>query len=212
MKNLLTTTNLQAGIRLWHWDRDFHNEYYQQLSRWKQNGLNEAWWWQIVDELAKWKATRGQTKHQIGVRGVERLKRLQAPYNQIIGSTAGRPLNLTTATWQPLEELYSVAFDIKHIDSPVFGSKLCHFILPNAFPVFDHAVIGDSLRSIGVHIHTYEEYWRFCKAQWTECSEQEALRQEMQLAIGKAVHADYPYSTKVTELCISSIPKKSACR
>ncbi len=200
MENLLTETNLLAGIALWRTQktnlpRDFHNEFYQELSRLKQNGLNAAWWGQIVNYLSGWKALRPSAKEEIYGRGVERLEQLQAAYNRIVASCGEQSLSLTVANWTSLEELYAVAFAIKAANSPVFGSKLCHFILPNAFPVIDRDVIGVDSRA-------YYEYWQFCKAQWSECTEREALQQTLQRTIGEAVHAAYPYSTKVTELCI----------
>ncbi|MEP6755081.1 MAG: hypothetical protein ABJA67_06250 [Chthonomonadales bacterium] len=200
MENILTEANLLAGIHLWrtqkpNWPRDFHNEYYQELSRLKQNGLNANWWRQMVNYLSGWRALRPLTKEEIHGRAVGRLGQLQTTYNHIVASHAGESLNLTTVNWESLEELYSVAFDIKDVNSPVFGSKLCHFILPNAFPVIDRDVIGVDARA-------YHEYWQFCKVQWTECTEREALQQMLRQAIGEAVHIEYPYSTKVTELCI----------
>jgi hypothetical protein len=200
MENLLTDANLLAGIHLWrthktNWPNDFHNVFYQDLSRSKQNGLSASWWRQMVGFLSGWKALRPLTKEEIHLRGLDRLGQLQVAYKQIIASSADSSLNLTTATWDTLEELYSVAFDIKGAYSPVFGSKLCHFILPNAFPVIDRDVIGVASRA-------YYDYWQFCKMQWTGCSEREALQQKLEQTIGKAAYAEYPYTTKITELCI----------
>ncbi len=207
MENLLTQANLLAGVRLWrtqktNWPRDFYNEFYQELCCLKQKGLNDAWWRQMVNYLSGWKALRPLTKEEIYVRGGERLGKLQDAYSQIVDSTDGQPLSLMTATWDTLDELYSIAFDIKSASSPVFGSKLCHFILPNVFPVIDRDVIGLDTRA-------YYDYWLFCKTQWTECRERETLQQNLQNIIGRAIHSEYSYSTKVTELCIIGSREKS---
>jgi hypothetical protein len=97
--------------------------------------------------------------------------------------------------WEDLESLYRIAFDIKGVNSPVFGSKLCHFLLPDAFPVYDRDVIRFAARD-------YEDYWRFCKTQWMSCETKKELKDLLSREIGLDVAPRYPFTTKVTELCI----------
>ena len=77
----------------------------------------------------------------------------------------------------------------------MFASKLCHFLLPDAYPVIDGDVIG-------IRWASYEAYWRYCKSQWVACEGKTGLIDALSQEIGPDVAPDYPFTTKVTELCI----------
>lgn len=87
-----------------------------------------------------------------------------------------------------------MARSIKGVESPVFASKLCHFLLPNIFPVIDHAVVDVN--------GCYFDYWTYCSRQWQGCEEKALLIDIMKKAIGVSVFAQYPFSTKIVELCL----------
>ena len=114
-----------------------------------------------------------------------------------------------------MADLYYVASQIKNVNSPVFGSKLCHFIVPDAFPVIDSKIIKKGKKAIGASALSYEDYWRFCKSQWGGCSAQTQSVQTMRAAIGSNIFIHYPYAVKITELCIRGalgITRKTARR
>jgi len=202
MDNLLTETNLASGIRYWRerkkkWPADFHNEDYKRLQHLKHSGLTEEWWEHIVHYLRSWQASRGKGKTDayIRERGLERLNQLRAEYDKILRINRHQELDLQTATWTLIAGLYNIASSIKNVDSPVFGSKLCHFILPNVFPVIDGEVIG-------VHSNNYANYWGNCSSSWSDCPIKQELIAILRESIGEQVIEDYPWSTKVTELCV----------
>jgi len=85
--------------------------------------------------------------------------------------------------------------DIKN-QSTVFGSKLGHFIFPKVFIVMDN---------LGTSVMPYEFYWPGMVAQWLAFADKseamDRLRTQIEKQSRKAVHSDYPYETKIMELC-----------
>jgi hypothetical protein len=63
--------------------------------------------------------------------------------------------------------LFEVAAEIKPVLSPVFASKLCHFLCPSIFPVFDNTLVKTG--KIG-----YREYWTECENWWEEAPQKAA--------------------------------------
>jgi len=207
MTNLLNNKNLQAGMQIWYiqttWPRDFHNQFYQDLHRRRQHGLDTKWWPPTVDDLWRWKAIRPLTKGIVLARGQNNLQHLQREYARIQSILGNRIPSLSNLAWEDVADLYHIASQIKNVNSPVFGSKLCHFIMPDAFPVIDSNIIKKCKKVIGASAHSYEAYWRFCKSQWVGCIARPQLVQTMQKAIGPNIFLHYPYAVKITELCIS---------
>ena len=208
MDTILTKANLDAGIKMWRkkdWPADFHNKLYKELKQLKSSGLDTQWWQSIVNVLWDWRAVRPLSKTFIYQRGLDYLSQLQAEYQRVLDATDKHEPDLETASWETLSGLYTLANSIKGFNSPVFGSKLCHFILPNAFPVIDNDVIG-------INSRIYKDYWTFCCAQWTSCSKKQELAQNLARIIGDEVAALYPWSTKLTELSIigSKLVRKAA--
>lgn len=202
MNNLLTEGNLQVGIKYWreqkkNWPADFHNAYYKYLRQLKGNGLTEEWWESMVHELRGWQASRGKGKTDayIRERGLERLGQLKEEQEKILRANHHQEPNLRTVTWVQIRGLFSIASSIKNVDSPVFGSKLCHFILPDVFPIIDQEVTG-------VESNNYADYWSYCSSSWSGCQLQQELIALLSASIGDEVIEQYPWSTKVTELCV----------
>jgi len=206
MTNVLNNKNLQKGIDLWYtttWPRDFHNKFYQDLQLRKQHGLNTAWWEPTVDDLWRWKAIRPLKKRIVLARGQNSLQHLQREYARVQGILGNRTPSLSNLDWKDVANLYHIASRIKDVNSPVFGSKLCHFIIPDAFPVMDSNIIEKFEEVTGVNAHSYQEYWQFCKSQWVSCVARAQLVLMMQEAIGPNIFLHYPYVAKITELCLS---------
>ena len=150
--------NLQQGIQhlynylgkhnvLWRpegqWD--FHNSLYERLEHERRRGLDETFWQFLVDELARWKAFRGQkgiTKEFIYEMGLERLERLRTSYTPLSACCAPLDYGFNQVNWADVSPLFEVAAEIKPVKSPVFASKLCHFLCPSIFPVFDNTLAG----------------------------------------------------------------------
>ena len=83
---------------------------------------------------------------------------------------------------------------IKGVSSPVFASKLCHFIFPSAFPIADRAAVGVAAN--------YDKHWARCRDLWLGCNAREQLIAKLKQAIAEPVTPGYPWATKITELCL----------
>ena len=141
-----------------------------------------------------WKAIRPGTKDSTRERGLEHLVQLNEDYFGLSERTKGSDRDLSTATWEHLSGLFDTAVSIKGVTSPVFASKLCHFIFPNAFPVADRAAFGVAGNREGC--------WACWKDLWLECRARQELTEILRSVIGEPVTPGYPWATKITELCL----------
>jgi hypothetical protein len=178
------------------WPGDFHAPLYPILAQLKSSGLSPAWWRQIVDHLASWRAVRPLSKVEILERGMPLLGKLAQEAQAISATSRPQLPNLDTCGWEQVAGLYAIAHSIKGSSTPVFGSKLCHFILPDAFPVIDWAFIG-------VSAATYQPYWERCKKEWVSCQNRQPLVDALLACIHPKDAPSFPWSTKITELCIA---------
>jgi hypothetical protein len=178
------------------WPADFHAPLYRILAELKSGGLSPECWRHIVDHLASWRATRPLTKAAIVQRGTPVLGKLAQEAEAIINASRPQPPNLDTCKWEQVAGLYEVASWIKGLSTPVFGSKLCHFILPDAFPVIDWDFIG-------VSVAGYQPYWELCKREWISCQNRQSLVAVLSARIQPRDAPFFPWSTKITELCIA---------
>ncbi len=199
-EDILTIDNLKVGISVWRnkprWDQDFHNSFYEKLYQNRAGGLNREWWDGIVDDLSNWKAIRPYPKEDIHKRGLDYLPNLQKEYLRVLDlSGIGEP-NLEICSWETLRDLFGVAADIKETMpfSPVFASKLCHFIFPSAYPVVDRQVVGLS--------GSYSKYWHYCQGQWSAGKIKYDLVEHLKFEIGAEIFEHFPWSTKIVELCM----------
>jgi hypothetical protein len=196
--NFVKLENLQLGIerfqRRWPMEADFHNAFYQRLLEATYAGITTNLWANLVDTLALWKAIRPRSKADIWTRGCQRLPDLQRERTTILDRHSGHTLDLSVATWGEVEALFTVAMWIKDVASPVFASKLCHFLLSDTFPVADRAMIG-------IHATTYQAYWLRCQDGWVRCEQKDILKRELQQVMSTVAIANYPWSAKITELC-----------
>jgi len=123
------------------------------------------------------------------------LDNIQREYVKIIGSTRGEPC-IDNVTWKDVSSLYRTADEIKN-HSPVFASKMCHFIFPKVFIVMDNLATGTT--------DDYEYYWEGSVREWTEFNEKEKaiglLSTKIVKCSSKPIHLEYPFETKIIELC-----------
>jgi hypothetical protein len=199
--SVVTMANLKAGIAEFkqHWpgEADFHNRLYRELL--SRRNAGQLTWGRVVDELSAWGALRssvpGRDKEWYLARGAEPFRRILGMVAKIQQAQAGRDPELTETTPEELQELFAVAVNIKGASSPMFASKLCHFVMPTAFPIADQAVLGIST------IEEYWQYWRRCAEGWRASGEKEALKAELRDAMSSAPFAGYPWAAKIAELC-----------
>ena len=201
MMSFATKDTLHAGIEVWgsksNWPRDFHNSLYRELAAVKARGL-PMFWNYALDQLSAWRAIRPKKKEFIDQQGRDRLKQMASAYEAILAAYGSAEPDLSLGSWSALEDLYRIAVEIKGVSSPVFASKLCHFLMPNSYIVIDGKVVG---WSPGDPIRVYQSYWTRCQEAWHDCTERTRLRDQLaSTMIGQAI-SSYPWSTKIMELC-----------
>jgi hypothetical protein len=105
--------------------------------------------------------------------------------------------DIRTATWSGVEPFVAIVNEIKGVKSPVFSSKLCHFLLPPVFPVIDN-------REMGLPYCSYGEYFSAAQREWSETAGpvQAALRNALEKRIGPGMRSDYPQVAKIVEISL----------
>jgi hypothetical protein len=206
-----TRTNLNAGL-------DVIKRFAQDYPAWVVNardmrecGLTGGTWldW-ATEELARWRAWRPMSKAD----GKDNLREcasdLQDQVDAILQRCGQAEPTFETVEWRHLSGLFAIAFSIKSTasHSPVFASKLCHFIFPAAFPVVDGELLGGAA--------SYPVYWHGCRGLWLECEEKDALKRVVAEEIGINLLDDFPWATKTVEWCLigerARLPKAKAER
>lgn len=200
MKSLITIENLDAGLDKWHakknWADDLPAEFYQRLRQKRDTLTPENYWVSLVDTLASWRAIRPYSKVEIITRGNQVLPEMRLRINEMKEKHFDEK-RLTEMEWHDLEGFFDFCKKIKGVDSPVFASKMCHFIFPNLYPVIDNVFTG---------IHTgYNEYWRNCKLGWITCPNKDQIINHFILRTKLLPHPTYPYFTKIAEICSAGI-------
>jgi len=194
---------LENGMRWWiekksRWGNDFLNSFYQRLYSTRPSHLNKDWWCSIVDILGAWRAIRSpkppNTKKEIYTRGLERLEALNEQYQHIQQQSSGREPTLDNVTWEDIAPLFDVLCQIKGGVSPVFPSKLGHFIFPCTFIIIDNEATA---------VFPYEFMWRVLQIAWQKFTEKEKAKQMLIKEIQKCttnIHPKYPFETKIAEM------------
>ena len=191
----ISIENLQRGMQAFRaqrgWPADFHNSFYQQLQMLTTVPVMLTTWRALIEHLAGWRALRPFSKEQMYLAGLPQLDELNR--HLYILDHLPTP-SLETIAWSDAAPLFQSAATIKPVSSPVFASKLCHFLRPAIYSVVDQAVLG-------IGTTTYGAYWQMCQDAWREYPEQDVLVAELRQAIGAEVVGGYPWATKIVELC-----------
>lgn len=200
---IISLENLTDGMWWWNelksaWGSDLGNSEYDDIYACRAGGLTFAWWEHTVERLSRWKATRApgglNSREKIRVAGLELLPQLAACYARLLPPGAPE-LALESLRWQDIEPLYQAAFRLKwphrRNASPMFASKLCHFIFPCVFPIVDNEATG---------FFDYEFYWRGMQDEWQRFSEKEQAIAVLKQRIGPTIHPQYPLECRVIEL------------
>lgn len=171
---MVNKTNLLAGIDFWftkkkHWPDDFHNQVYRDLEKWRSKGINQEWWREIASLLQFWQANRPFSEKQIFDSGLPHLNAINKRFTEIKEKHGEYP-SVENIDDDVINDIFNVAGQIKKIKkkSPVFPSKLCHFLFPTIFFIADR----DTVRMVDAD---YFEYWRSCKQEWCKSQNKEEL-------------------------------------
>jgi hypothetical protein len=196
----LSIENLKQGMIWWQrgkWPADYLNHEYYSIYQDRASGLTEQWLILVVDRLAKWRAIRSRkppnTKTEILALLKAKLPYLQTEYQRILDLSKDEP-SINMLSWRDIDSLYRLMADIKNM-SPVFASKLGHFIFPKLFIVMDR---------FGTEVMPYDYYWQGMVNEWSLFADKNVAIDLLKTAIEKQsniVHGEYPYETKIMELC-----------
>ncbi|MES2464994.1 MAG: hypothetical protein V4671_30885 [Armatimonadota bacterium] len=200
---------LEAGIQYWknhtRWPRDFHQGLYQRLSQKREAGVELFFDRDMIRLLRQWQATRGKgvTNAFIEDRGAELWPLVLLLYDSLLAmedDQGNKVQGFGAVSWEQVSPLFYQVAKIKGVKSPVFASKLCHFLLPSFYLPCDQKVLGISR-------YTYEQYWKQCQKEWQECMDKDPLIARLQEELpdledmGYSCYRCYPWATKLTELC-----------
>ena len=202
---IISLQNLQDGIVWWKevkpkWGSDMGNTAYDSIYSERTAGLTEEWWTATVDLLSTWRAIRGpngiNSKSKVKEAGLTVLHKMAEQYSRIRSLSTHEP-TIEDVRWEDLVSLFEIAFWIKwperRIASPVFASKLCHFIFPNVFPVVDNEATG---------YFDYEFLWRGMKDEWLRFPNRDEAKAVLLGAMeNTSKHELYPIETRIIELC-----------
>jgi hypothetical protein len=197
----LSIENLKQGMTWWQkgkWPADYLNHEYSNIYQDRVGGLTEQWLMSTVDRLATWRAIRSpkppNTKAAILASLGFKLLDLRKEYEQIVRLSMDEP-SIETVAWHDIQPLYTIMADSKN-RSPVFASKLGHFIFPKIFIVMDR---------LGTEVIPYDYYWQGMLNEWSRFVDKnlaiDLLKNEIKKRSSGEVHNDYPFETKIMELC-----------
>ena len=204
--------DLEAGIRVWNgrvvsseWASDFHNSMYRKFDMLKEvEPFTEEWWLRfIMPRVGTWKAYRPVTKEQIIEWALPHLDEMAEAYSESALPYLDTPFeNLEWSNISKLPDTVALAKRDNYgrpQSSPVFRSKVAHWIMPRLYPVADQEVLGIS--------GSYESYWKATQEAWVAISqvEREAMAERLRTHIESAFHSQlwdrYPIEVKIVELC-----------
>jgi hypothetical protein len=204
---MLTVADLENGIRFWRttkWPQDFHEYFYEHdLPPTPANTDFEAWWTKVLPILRAWKATRPKGASDLELKARESFPELRDAWNKKIAPQLH--LDIAMVEWSHLSTFVSIVSAIKGVSSPVFASKLCHFLAPQIFPVIDNKAMGKPFA-------TYYGYFAASKAEWaaTDTRTQDALIKILTDAVTagrtskncrEPLFFRFPTKCKIIELC-----------
>jgi hypothetical protein len=196
---IISLENLREGIVFWNstrWGADFVNGEYVQSYSDRENGITDEWWEKTIVRLGGWGAFRSRTPNARAIAaatGRSLLRAIDCQYRRLCERSAGEP-SIADLNWEDLAPLFGLALEIKS-QSPMFASKLCHFVFPMAFIVIDNWATG---------IMDYELCWREMNEEWSLFEDKDVARRMLQEAIKseEPIHSLYPFETKIMELCL----------
>lgn len=198
---------LQRGVaqwlRRWPGEDDFHAGFYNDLAHINEAGMFVPLWWeQILPRLGSWRAHRPKSYDYLTRRacrdGRGRLAAMAEAWGAIPPHVLGGNFDNVDDARVAITGLTTLASAIKNVASPVFCSKLCHFIAPNLFPVFDGAMTGFPAGA------EYGPNWCYAWREWqaTPLAVKHALCEGMEEELPDGPHEYFPMKSKVIEICL----------
>jgi len=194
--------NLRIGIRKKKNKWKDHNELYMDLEQYRLQGITEKFWGYLFGTLKGWQALKPKSMEEIGEiykEGIEKLPELENRYNNL--SQFGDPSRLSIESeslkWEDVSPLFELAQSLKGMRPPTFGSKLCHFLFPSVYFIWDNNLV----KADSKWIENYQTYWEDLRTEWRKAEDKESLKQELRRHIRNEPCASYPWVTKISEIC-----------
>lgn len=189
--------DLRHGIKAFldrDWPTCFHNGLYRELSYPKRNYDHSEWWNRAFLILQEWGAMAHYPAERVDERARRGLfRKVWEEYQNILDEIEAGEVPFEEVAWNNFSKIFGLAQQIKPVRSPMFASKLCHFLLPGYFVPYDHAFVCAS--------GEYQEYWLQRQREWRCCSCKDRLTNELRRRIAPPVFRRYPFATKIVELC-----------
>nr|WP_296075683.1 hypothetical protein [uncultured Actinoplanes sp.] len=194
-----------AGVTWWRtktdWPADFHNRDYPVMAAENPNGRFDAVWWANVQpRLTRWNAFRPAPRSVVAANVAAQADALAQAWKSSCEPHRDADISAPEVTWEAVRAFPDVVATLKPTRSPVFTSKLCHFLLPKVFPVIDGLAVG------GLSF-TYERYFNVVKGSWeaTDPDTRKALIAEMTRLVeqlDRPLEPTFPLVTKIVELAL----------
>lgn len=196
----LTSAEFERGVNYWleetDWPRDFHNEFYRDMSSTNPRGaFNDAWWASFLPVLRAWRATRPRGSDFLTPRARERFKALAQTWQTVVEPNLDG--DIATVEWSQVWRFPAIVAEIKDMASPVFASKFCHFLAPAIFPIVDNAAMGNPHLNYAACFNAYQREWLS-----TDDATRQTLAARLVQRIGASLTDSYPIKNKVVELCL----------
>ena len=191
---------IDVGIAFWGkrgWAADFHNSFYVgEVPKLRpiDGRFDSDWWDRIWPALRAWSATRrGGSRAQMTQRAEQEFPDLERLWREEVSAHLGD--DIVTVPWDEVAEFTAHVSCIKGVWSPVFTSKLCHFLIPQVFPVVDNWAMGNPYS-------TYGEYYQAAQAMWreTDADTRVLLVAKLRSLIGPEMDPSFPMVCKLVEL------------
>ena len=189
------------------WPSDFHNTMYTEMDMATQIDPFTTIWWQtfVSPRVATWRAYRPVSCDEIEEWAQPLLAELRKAYLESVVPYLNEPFE--TLTWEKIQAFPNAVAkakrrrkDLSVQTSPVFRSKVSHWVAPRLYPVADDELLGVS--------SSYELYWKEVHRMWSATPEGEQslmasrLRTEIERVSSYPVHPHYPMEVKIVELAL----------
>ena len=196
-----TREALENGIRVWRSSgkpADLHNILYLNLGASDPNGdFSEAWWKRFSQRIQEAGGTSLGDERPI----IDNLSELTRVWNSVISPNSTR--TIADLDWEMVSELPILIDSLPTGSEWNFTAWFCHLIAPPIFPAIDNHLIATSSTN-------YELFYREVQQTWK--STDMWLQQELLGVISEAMEAteilNYPYYTKIAELCFLGTASK----
>lgn len=166
-----------------------------------------AWWQTFISvRVAAWRAYRPVSCAEIDAWAEPLLNDMRTAYCESVVPYSSTPFE--ELIWEAIQALPNTVAkakrhreDLSVHNSPVFRSKVSHWIAPRLFPVSDNEFLGAYT--------SYERYWKGVHSLWGAIPENERqwmvdfLRQEILRHSIFPVHPNYPFEVKLIELAMA---------